>query len=1162
MEIDVRVAAAKARVKESVVRCGDAGRREMTRLLTESANPWATMAEIQDKWSLGYERCKPALSFFDALRQSRAALYVQLFEHMKTKLDRQLDLIKDENGLLLMLKETIHFLSRRDLKSIPVSIIKRLKQVPDSYLHHLAKMQLLNELPLQIRRQAWELNNALFAAAIEAPCRECIAAAQTQTGVNRSDGNGPVKQLVEYIGQSESLFAVFANYCSIKCREEKQPHWGGVVRHVLMGMQDEGQKIHSLGKLDELAWLLDHCKRQGRMDVASFIKVVDMLRQLILAQATTEDRNYKKLIDELATGNPGAVKQYRQKSGKIVRRVVVKPQARPAPSPPKRRSEAWGLGPTPTSSLLVNKPQSNVAPHVLKAALRESWAFMDSVDKDRLFAEPVTEEQAPGYARIVKRPMDLSTMRANVELGGVYGDLEDFNLDVLRIFRNCRSYNGSFSPYTEYATGLNRQWKRKLAELKERLEADPQGTGVAPPSSSPRADAAAAAAGAGGGGGDAMAVESEGDASSAAASSGPSKRRRDEDADEKEEEARAATEVAAEAEAKAEAPPVPMLPSGPVKPFAFAAAFESIQGLEPKAALKSLMDQAWEYLRDLDSLGLFATPVSDLIAPGYSSVVTNPMDLSLLRIKLNKKFKSLDDMNADVQLMVSNCMLYNSDPSSEPVAFGALLRDAWEYVRPSLAEMLQGRWDSSQPLPDPPVLNLSLAEPLPEMVTGVEKTAAHLNPNPNPVEKEKDEAQARGGRQKRARVEDPSSSSSSSSFSSSSASAEAETGAVAEAKNDEGSGAAMEVQHEAEAAAEKGASPSKARPGRPRKVPHEASAAPSVSSTEEEIAAAAAAAGEGAQAGGEAEAALQPLPRLRLRAPPVDSSSSSSSSSSFSSSSSSSAAPPATAALASPARQSNSSRSRAAPAPASAAALSLVKSALLESSEGAVEEMRRQQQAVIAAAAAAGPAASSIYAGIASASASQAPLLLDELPFVLASHRLLWAVGLLRDPAVQGLLRRLLALRLSQFISFIVRDAPSSASAAKPAPLSSLPTRPADDPVLKLVMQLCQLPMDYSDAIPRLDAMLLRVQLPLLLAAVVERKRETDKEKKDKPDSAAQRVAINLPVLRNISSGVYRDSRDSLHPSASGPLAELAAPLPARTELLESVSKFVLQVLN
>lgn len=224
--------------------------------------------------------------------------------------------------------------------------------------------------------------------------------------------------------------------------------------------------------------------------------------------------------------------------------------------------------------------------------------------------------------------------------------------------------------------------------------------------------------------------------------------------------------------------------------------------------------------------------------------------------------------------------------------------------------------------------------------------------------------------------------------------------------------------------------------------------------------------------------------------------------------------------------------------------------------------MRRQQQAVIAAAAAAGPAASSIYAGIASASASQAPLLLDELPFVLASHRLLWAVGLLRDPAVQGLLRRLLALRLSQFISFIVRDAPSSASAAKPAPLSSLPTRPADDPVLKLVMQLCQLPMDYSDAIPRLDAMLLRVQLPLLLAAVVERKRETDKEKKDKPDSAAQRVAINLPVLRNISSGVYRDSRDSLHPSASGPLAELAAPLPARTELLESVSKFVLQVLN
>lgn len=45
----------------------------------------------------------------------------------------------DESKLIIMLKETISFMPVRDLKQVPISIIKRLTNVPDVVLNLLAK---------------------------------------------------------------------------------------------------------------------------------------------------------------------------------------------------------------------------------------------------------------------------------------------------------------------------------------------------------------------------------------------------------------------------------------------------------------------------------------------------------------------------------------------------------------------------------------------------------------------------------------------------------------------------------------------------------------------------------------------------------------------------------------------------------------------------------------------------------------------------------------------------------------------------------------------------------------------------------------------------------------------------------------------------------------
>lgn len=72
-----------------------------------------------------------------------------------------------------------------------------------------------------------------------------------------------------------------------------------------------------------------------------------------------------------------------------------------------------------------------------------AMAAIDSVlshPSSEPFATPVNERSAPGYSKVVKRPMDFSTIKFNLEKGSYFspGQVAD---DVILIFQNCRAYN-------------------------------------------------------------------------------------------------------------------------------------------------------------------------------------------------------------------------------------------------------------------------------------------------------------------------------------------------------------------------------------------------------------------------------------------------------------------------------------------------------------------------------------------------------------------------------------------------------------------------------------------------------------------------------------------------------------------------------------------------
>jgi len=74
--------------------------------------------------------------------------------------------------------------------------------------------------------------------------------------------------------------------------------------------------------------------------------------------------------------------------------------------------------------------------------------------------------------------------------------------------------------------------------------------------------------------------------------------------------------------------------------------------------LHSRLEEVWTCLTKADPQHFFAFPVSDEIAPGYSRIIKEPMDLGTMRSKIGR-YKSVNEFEIDVKKIVDNCKKFN-----------------------------------------------------------------------------------------------------------------------------------------------------------------------------------------------------------------------------------------------------------------------------------------------------------------------------------------------------------------------------------------------------------------------------------------------------------------------------------------------------------------------
>ena len=76
----------------------------------------------------------------------------------------------------------------------------------------------------------------------------------------------------------------------------------------------------------------------------------------------------------------------------------------------------------------------------------------------------------PDYPVIIKKPMDLGTIKSNIE-NGEYDDAYDFAEDVRLVWKNAKLYNTPGSPIYVNAESLSQLFERKFPKIKKQFSA-------------------------------------------------------------------------------------------------------------------------------------------------------------------------------------------------------------------------------------------------------------------------------------------------------------------------------------------------------------------------------------------------------------------------------------------------------------------------------------------------------------------------------------------------------------------------------------------------------------------------------------------------------------------------------------------------------------------
>jgi hypothetical protein len=166
-----------------------------------------------------------------------------------------------------------------------------------------------------------------------------------------------------------------------------------------------------------------------------------------------------------------------------------------------------------------------------------------------------------------------------------------------------------------------------------------------------------------------------------------------------------------------------------------------------------------------------------------------------------------------------------------------------------------------------------------------------------------------------------------------------------------------------------------------------------------------------------------------------------------------------------------------------------------------------------------------------------------DIPAVPVGGQLRWTLAVLRDPTVQGLLRKQFALRIKDLVNqsrdtrYLKIDSHEVVLPTEPGQFAAKVQLPATDPLCRNLFQLCQMALTYEHRIDVLDEVVLRVYVPLVIKYVLQTLSEqsntataTSDTKNSASASASGQVAsleVRKGQLKTVMRGVFTDRKST-----------------------------------
>ena len=649
---------------------GAGGRALQQQLLSTSA-PLDLISEFQQTHSLAmFEGLQPALAFLQNLESNRSGTLLKsnqlILDSLKATLTGKIRSASQEK-LLELLDSTHGFIASRDLKSIPLTILSQLREIPVKYLKFLTHPKIrhiLPELPLGVRHKAWEVNPPMF---LEEMHRLWAVDATSCPKQRRAS----VVAVCDAVGNNEVLFGVLARQCcdcvmvaaeaAATSDGDKSDGDGGTYRSLLrlslVRLQDQDKKLPAFMRIHELSLQLETMERAGKLTETDVATTVQIVCALVQNQQAIEGKSQSQSQSQSQGGVRGVPKPVLGGTRPVARsapRALLKPAPVPTPKPvaklPPRSVMARAVVP--------KTPARAPIPPLLLSTMKEAWTYLTSLDTLQIFKDAPDVPTLPGYLNVVPREKirDLKSIAGKVDK--VYTSFEAMDDDVCLMIANCMAYVAPSTVFHTSAVEMRDLWAVRANEIRISLGLDVRDVPppfiapavVPPPLAQPpmrpaakkeRLETKSRKSGGGGGGGTSdhdngfkMAVDKDADDGSDS----------DSDSD-------STSDSGAHSHGHGASLAVASQGGG--------GGGGGSRGVTAEELEQPLL-RCHSWLEDLDEQHFFRIPVTDAVAPNYSREIACPMDLSTIHSKIGAlSYSSLDDLDHDVVTMFTNCMQYN-----------------------------------------------------------------------------------------------------------------------------------------------------------------------------------------------------------------------------------------------------------------------------------------------------------------------------------------------------------------------------------------------------------------------------------------------------------------------------------------------------------------------